>query len=262
MIDMSTLNFEFFYKWVLDNLEINLNAYKEKQLQRRIGTVMKQAGAATLEEYARSISTDEIIKKQFLDYITINVTEFFRNKDLFENFELMVNTHLSVKFDALKIWSAACSIGAEPYSLAIIMEKNNIKLKQKILATDIDTTILERAGKGYFREGELKNVSLVDKETYFTKDDGYYTIHRSIRDKVQFKQHDLVQENYESGFHAIVCRNVTIYFKSEVKDEIYRKMADSLVKGGLLFTGATETIYQPDQYGLRKVASFIYEKIV
>ncbi|MFC6465711.1 CheR family methyltransferase [Marinilactibacillus sp. GCM10026970] len=258
---MATLNFDFFYEWVLSNLNINLNAYKEKQLQRRIGTIMKQSGATTLEEYAKNISKDEILKKQFLDYITINVTEFFRNKDLFDNFELMINTHLSPKFKELKIWSAACSIGAEPYSLAMIAQKNNIKLKQKIIATDIDRTILDRAAKGYYRDNELKNVSLVDKSTYFDFKDGYYCIQNAIKQKVQFKQHDLVQDKYEKGFHAIVCRNVTIYFKSDVKDEIYLKMADSLVTGGLLFTGATETIYQPEKYQLRKIASFIYEKI-
>lgn len=258
---MATLNFDFFYEWVLSNLNINLNAYKEKQLQRRIGTIMKQSGATTLEEYAKNISKDEILKKQFLDYITINVTEFFRNKDLFDNFELMINTHLSPKFKELKIWSAACSIGAEPYSLAMIAQKNNIKLKQKIIATDIDRTILDRAAKGYYRDNELKNVSLVDKNTYFDLKDGYYCIQNAIKQKVQFKQHDLVQDKYEKGFHAIVCRNVTIYFKSDVKDEIYMRMADSLVTGGLLFTGATETIYQPEKYQLRKIASFIYEKI-
>lgn len=258
---MSTLNYDYFYEWVLKNLNINLNAYKEKQLQRRIGTIMKQSGAATLEEYAKIISLDATMKKQFLDYITINVTEFFRNKDLFENFELMVNTHLSTKFNDLKIWSAACSIGAEPYSLAIIMEKNNIKLKQKILATDIDLTILDRAKKGYFRENELKNVSIVDKTNYFDFKDGYFMLQNSIKSKVQFKQHDLVQDKFDTGFHVIVCRNVTIYFKSDIKDVIYKKMADSLLTGGLLFTGATETIYQPEKYGLRKIASFIYEKI-
>ncbi|MFL2098362.1 protein-glutamate O-methyltransferase CheR [Marinilactibacillus psychrotolerans] len=258
---MSTLNFDFFYEWVLSNLKINLNAYKEKQLQRRIGTIMKQAGATTLEEYATILSVDETLKKQFLDYITINVTEFFRNKDLFDNFELMINTHLSTKFDSLKIWSAACSIGAEPYSLAMIVKKNNIKLQQKIIATDIDLTILERAKKGYFKENELKNVSLVDKDTYFDFKDGYYTIQSDIKNKVQFKQHDLVQGRYEQNFHVIVCRNVTIYFKNDIKDKIYLKMADSLVTGGLLFTGATETIYQPEKYGLKKIASFIYEKV-
>ncbi|WP_208560878.1 CheR family methyltransferase [Marinilactibacillus kalidii] len=258
---MATLNFDFFYEWVLSNLNINLDAYKEKQLQRRIGTIMKQSGSTTLEEYAKIISTDEAIKKQFLDYITINVTEFFRNKDLFENFELMLNTHLSPRFKELKIWSAACSIGAEPYSLGMIIQKNDIKLQQKIIATDIDRTILDRAAKGYYRENELKNVSLTDKATYFELKDGYYYIQESVKRKIQFKQHDLVQDRYEKGFHAIVCRNVTIYFKSDVKDEIYKKMSESLVTGGLLFTGATETIYQPEKYNLRKVASFIYEKI-
>jgi chemotaxis protein methyltransferase CheR len=257
---MTALNFDFFYEWVHENLDINLNAYKEKQLQRRIGTIMKQAGATTLEEYSTIILQDEIVKKQFLDYITINVTEFFRNKDLFDKFEELMIEELSPKFGPLKIWSAACSIGAEPYSLAMIMKRNNLKINQKILATDIDQTILDRAKLGYFRQHELKNVAQIDKETFFTEKETVFHLDESIKQMVNFKKHDLVQDTYESGFHVVVCRNVTIYFKSEVKEAIYQRISDSLVTGGLFFTGATETIYQPEKFGLKKVASFIYQK--
>lgn len=258
---MTTLNFKFFYEWVSTNLEINLDAYKEKQLQRRIGTIMRQSGAATLEEYSSIIAKDEAIKKQFLDYITINVTEFFRNKDLFEKFEELINTKLSPQFGSLKIWSAACSIGAEPYSLAMIMKRNNIRLQGRILATDIDQTILNHAKEGYFRATELKNVPLIDKERYFKKDGTSFYVDEKIKQNVLFKRHDLVKDSYEKGFHVIVCRNVTIYFKSEVKEQIYQKISDSLVVGGLFFTGATETIYRPERFGMKKVASFIYEKV-
>lgn len=258
---MTTLNFDFFYKWVNNNLEINLDAYKEKQLQRRIGTIMRQSGATTLEEYSTIIAQDDIIKKQFLDYITINVTEFFRNKELFEKFEELITTKLSPKFGSLKIWSAACSIGAEPYSLAMIMDRNKIKIQGKIVATDIDQTILDRAREGFFRTTELKNVPIIDKERYFRKEDSAFYVDEKIKQQVLFKRHDLVRNPYEKGFHVVVCRNVTIYFKSEIKDEIYQKISDSLVVGGLFFTGATETIYRPERYGMKKVASFIYEKV-
>lgn len=261
MNKMTALNYDFFYKWVYSNLEINLDAYKEKQLQRRIGTIMRQAGASTLEEYSTIIQKDEVIKKQFLDYITINVTEFFRNKDLFDNFEALITKELSPKFGSLKIWSAACSIGAEPYSLAMIMKRNKIKAQKKILATDIDRTILDRAKIGEFREPELKNISEEDKQTYFKQEDHLYKLDSSIKQMVQFKRHDLVQESYEKGFHVVVCRNVTIYFKTEIKEDIYKRISESLVPGGLFFTGATETIYQPERFGLKKVASFIYEKM-
>lgn len=255
------LNFDFFYKWVRENLNIDLNAYKEKQLQRRIGTVMKSAGAESLEEYAKLISKDEEVRKIFLDYITINVTEFFRNQEIFDDFESVVREKLIPEFGNLKMWSAACSIGSEPYSLAMILERNNMQRKGQILATDIDNKILERAKKAIYKENEMKNLTQEDIKKYFQlKEDGYH-LNQDIKNMVNFKKHDLILDKYDKGFHAVVCRNVTIYFKNEAKDEIYKKINESLVPGGVFFTGATESIYNPGEFGFRKLSTFIYEKI-
>ncbi len=255
------LNFDYFYGWAKTKLNIDLDAYKQKQLQRRITTVMKNGGATTLEEYAKLIEKDPGIKKQFLDYITINVTDFFRNKDIFSEFEKIVKTHLNPKFGPLKIWSAACSIGSEPYSLGIIMDKNNLRLSGKMLATDIDDGVLERAREGSYKEAEIKNLDSGDLKKYFKLEDGQYKVDSKIKNMVDFKKHDLILGRYGTGFHIIICRNVTIYFKSDVKDEIYKKFNDALVPGGVLFTGATESIYNPEKLGFRKLSTFIYEKI-
>ena len=255
------LNFDKFYDFTKRKLNLELTAYKQKQLQRRITTVMKSSGADTLEEYARLIEKDPEVKQKFLDYITINVTEFFRNRDIFDGFEKIVKEDLVKKFGALKIWSAACSIGSEPYSLGIIMDKNNLRLKDKILATDIDDEILNRAKKGSYKEAEIKSVDSSDLKKYFTEKDKFYTIDPKIRNMINFKKHDLILGRYETGFHIIICRNVTIYFTNEVKDEIYKKFNDSLVPGGVLFTGATESIYNPEKLGFRKLSTFIYEKV-
>jgi chemotaxis protein methyltransferase CheR len=255
------LNFEQFYDYVRNELNLDLNAYKEKQLQRRITTVMKSSGVSTLEDYSKLITRDEAIRTKFLDYITINVTEFFRNKDIFTDFETILTNSLIPKFKDIKIWSAACSIGAEPYSLAIILDKNNIRPKEKIVATDVDDKILARAKIGAFKDFEIKNLDKKDLDKYFTEKDNKYYINNNIKNMVSFKKHDLILDNYERGFHAIICRNVTIYFKSDAKDEIYRKFNESLVKGGVLFTGATETIYNPIEFGFKKISTFIYEKI-
>lgn len=254
------LNFEFFYEWTKKNLHLNLDGYKEKQLQRRIATVMKNNGAATLEDYAVQIKKDPEAKKKFLDYITINVTDFFRNQDIFEEFEDQLVNNLALAFPSLRIWSAACSIGAEPYSLAMILDKHGIKTKEKILATDIDETILNRARQGIYTASEMKNVQATDWEAYFEQKGEAYQLAANIKNQVTFQKHDLIADPYPGNFHVVVCRNVTIYFKNDVKDEMYRKFSESLVPGGLLFTGATETIYDPKTYGLKKIASFIYEK--
>ena len=255
------LNFDIFYAWVNEHVGIDLAAYKEKQLQRRIATVMKQSGVHTLEEYALLIGKDEHVKQQFLNYITINVTEFYRNKELFEEFERMIVEYLKPTFGALNMWSAACSIGSEPYSMAMISDKHHIQLEKKILATDIDEPILERAKAGIYKEHELKNISLIDKQRYFKKEDAVYILEERIKQQVRFQKHDLILGAYEKNFHAIVCRNVTIYFKNEVKEKIYQQFSDSLVQGGVFFTGATETIYRPNEFGFKKIAPFIYQKM-
>lgn len=256
-----TWNFEQFYNWAERTLNLDLHSYKEKQLQRRINTIMTRSGAASLREYSGLIVENPDIKQDFFDYITINVTDFFRNENLFDEFEKLLIEELHPEFGQLKIWSAACSIGSEPYSLAIIMENQRIPLKEKIIATDIDDKILERAREGIYNENELKNVSDQMITQYFTKEGKKYHLKPIIKDYVRFSKHDLLLDPYEKNIHVIVCRNVMIYFKEEAKSEIYRKFSESLVTGGVLFTGATESIHDPGQYGLEKAGSFMYRKM-
>ena len=255
------LDFEFFYKWVKSNLNIDLDAYKENQLQRRIGTVMRSAGVDTLQEYAKLIGSDIETKRIFLDYITINVTEFFRNKEIFKEFEDVLVNVLVPKFKNVKIWSAACSIGSEPYSIAMIMDRHNLTKNRKIVATDIDDNILKRAKSGTYKQHETKGLTKGDLDKHFTCVDNTYTIFDNLKQIISFKKHDLILDKYEGGFHAVVCRNVFIYFKDEAKNEIYKRIYDSLVPGGVFFIGATESIYNPKDFGFKKMSTFIYEKV-
>lgn len=255
-----TREFETFYLWASQYLGLNLGAYKEQQLQRRIYTVMGQAGATSLQQYSTLIEKNEETRQRFLDYITINVTDFFRNPELFNEFEELLASELSPKFGKLKIWSAACSIGSEPYSLAMLVQKNNLQLESKILATDIDHKVLNHAREGNYKEYELKNMHEDLINRYFIKQNDSFLLDSSIKQMVHFKKHDLLVDSFQKNFHAIVCRNVIIYFKKEVKEELYKKFSESLVPGGILFTGATETIYKPEIYGLKKIGKFIYQK--
>lgn len=256
-----TWGFKQFNNWAERHLKLDLHSYKEKQLQRRINTIMTRSGAVSLREYSELITQDAVIKQDFFDYITINVTDFFRNENLFDEFEKLLIEELHPEFGRLKIWSAACSIGSEPYSLAIIMENQRIPLDGKILATDIDDKILERAREGIYNENELKNLSNQMMNQYFVKEGKKYHLKPKIKDYVRFSKHDLLLDPYERNVHVIVCRNVMIYFKEEAKNEIYRKFSESLVTGGVIFTGATESIHDPGQYGLEKAGSFMYRKI-
>jgi chemotaxis protein methyltransferase CheR len=253
--------FNYFYDFVYRELNLNLNSYKDAQMQRRILSVMKKSGAKDMIEYSKLISKDEKIRKEFLDQVTINVTEFFRNKDMFLQLEKIIVNTTSKKFNKLKIWSAACSNGAEPYSIAIMLDRNNLLNKAEIIATDIDKEVLSKARDGKYKETELKGLDKDLLSKYFAKDSEYYRIAENLRKKVNFKRHDLLLDKYERDCQLIVCRNVTIYFKQDVKDEVYKKFSESLVSGGILFIGATEGIYNPKEFGLMKVATCIYEKM-
>lgn len=255
------MEFNEFHKWVHRELGINLSAYKPEQLNRRITSLMGRVGVPSLDEYTRVIKSNPEQRQKFLDFITINVTEFFRNPELFKEVEELIKTYQITQSKNLKIWSAACSIGCEPYSLAIILDKVARNGSHTIIATDIDNTILSRAKIGQYTSSEIKNVKNEDLNKYFEKVDDKYCISNSIKSMITFKRHDLILDNYDSNFDLIVCRNVVIYFNNDIKQEIYKKFSNSLKPGGLLFVGATESIYNYKDFGLEKASTFIYRKV-
>lgn len=255
------MDMAYFEQWVLKEFNINLSAYKSNQLHRRIKSLMSRVGVNSIEDYIVLLKKDNLQRQKFLDFITINVTEFFRNPDIFEELKGILKEKLLPRNNILKIWSAACSIGAEPYSIAIYLDELSKGVKHKILATDIDNTIIERAKKGEYAASEVKNVKREYLNKYFILKDDKYIINSDIKSMVYFKKHDLILESYESNFDLIVCRNVVIYFNQDIKNNIYIKFSQSLKKGGLLFVGATESIYNFKDYGFEKASTFIYRKI-
>lgn len=254
------MDFSQFHQWVHKELGINLSAYKPTQLNRRIESLMTRLGVKSLEEYTKLIKTDKDHRQRFLDFITINVTEFFRNPELFDELEAILKKE-SAANNSLKIWSAACSIGCEPYSISMILNNVSPNGRHKILATDIDSTILQKAKLGEYTDNEMKNVKPRELERYFKKVKDKYYIEQSVKNMVTFKKHDLILDSYENNFDLIVCRNVVIYFNVDVKNDIYKRFAASLKKGGLLFVGATESIYNYKDFGFEKASTFIYRKL-
>ncbi len=255
------MDLAYFEQWALKEFNINLSAYKSNQLHRRILSLMSRVGVNSVDEYIALLRKDSSQKQRFLDFITINVTEFFRNPEIFEELKTKIKSELLTKSNGLKIWSAACSIGAEPYSLAMIMDDLSPNGRHKITATDIDATILQKAKAGEYSYSEVKNVNKEFLNKYFNISGDKYIIDSRIKNMVTYKKHDLILEPYEKDFDLIVCRNVVIYFNQDVKDEIYRKFSASLKKGGLLFVGATESIYNYKEYGFDKASTFIYRKL-
>ncbi len=254
------MDFTKFESFILREFNLDLSGYKSAQLHRRILTIMSRAGAKDLDEYMVLIKKDKVIREKFLDYVTINVTEFYRNPQIFQELEKIIKSELSYN-RPLKIWSAACSIGAEPYSISMMLKEMTPSVRHKILATDIDTNILIRAKAGEYVSGDIKNIPKTQLHKYFKHEGEKFIINQEVKDLVTFKKHDLILDSYEGGFDIIVCRNVVIYFTNEVKEKIYEKFSKALNPGGLLFIGATESIYGYKNFGFEKLSTFIYKKI-
>lgn len=248
-------------KWIYKELRIDLSAYKSNQMNRRLTNFISRSGAISVNEYINMLDKSPELRKKLTDFITINVSEFFRNKELFADFgDKVKKLLLKDNHRRLKIWSAACSNGAEPYSVAMILDRLTPGVKHTIIGTDIDTTILETAKRGEYGPNDIRNVDRDMLNKYFAVNGNKYMLNREIREMVQFKKHDLILDSYEKGFDIILCRNVVIYFTTEVKDKLYRKFYQSLNPGGLLFVGATESIYNYIEFGFEKASTFIYQK--
>ena len=247
---------------VYHKLGIDLSLYKEAQMRRRLTSLRNKRGYRSFSTYFKAIQTDHELLREFLNRVTINVTEFYRNPKRWEVLRDKVIPELIKQNNSLNIWSAACSSGEEPYSLAIMLNEHFSHVKASILATDIDETILNRAKEGKYSEADLKNVSEQEKKKYFTFKDDTYQVNLSLKRNITFKKHDLLIDRYPSRMDLIVCRNVLIYFTDEAKEEIYQRFSETLRKDGILFVGSTEQIFQPQNYGLQLYDTFFYQKII
>lgn len=241
-------------------LGIDLNLYKEAQMKRRITTLRNKRGFSNFTSYYKALNTEEILLKEFIDRLTINVSEFYRNPKRWDMLQSEILPLLIKQNNKLKVWSAACSTGEEPYSLAMMLEEHFPQASIQILATDIDGKVLNKAKKGVYQEQSLKELSPYMKKKYFTKQHDLYMVDERLKKRITFKEHNLLADNYPAHMDLIVCRNVLIYFTDEAKNLIYQNFSKALNKNGVLFVGSTEQIFSPTKYNLSLVETFFYQK--
>jgi len=254
-------DYEYFKKEVFALTSIDLNAYKEKQMKRRIDTLITKNGITGYDKYVQALKADKALFEEFVNYITINVSEFYRNPDQWKMLDETIIPELIKRFGKnLKIWSAACSTGDEPYSLVMALSRH-IPLSQiKIIATDLDKQVIAKAKVGLYGEKSIVSVPEDLKKKYFTQVGPSYKISDEIKARVEFKEHNLLKDTYPSDCHLIVCRNVLIYFTEEAKEEVFIKFQKNLKNGGFLFIGSTEQIINHREIGFERKSSFFYEK--
>ncbi len=254
-------DYEYFKKEIMALTSIDLNAYKEKQMKRRIDTLIAKHKIVGYDKYVQALRTDKPKFEEFVNYITINVSEFYRNPDQWKVLENTVFPELIKRFGKnLKIWSAACSTGDEPYSLVMALSRHLPLNQIKVFATDLDKQVIAKAKVGLYAEKSITGVPDDLKRKYFTQVGPSYKISDEIKARVEFKEHNLIKDIYPTDCHLIVCRNVLIYFTEEAKDEVFRKFHKSLSKSGVLFIGSTEQIMNYKEIGYERKSSFFYEK--
>lgn len=256
------MDYEGFKSSVFRMTGIDLSAYKEAQMKRRIETLIRKNKIDGYDNFVAAIKSDKDLFEEFVNYLTINVSEFYRNPDQWEQLDKVFIPELVSKFGSnLKIWSAACSTGDEPYSLVMALSKHIPLNRIKIIATDIDKQVIAQAKTGLYLEKSLAGVPKDLKDKYFTKVGNSYQISDAIKSRVEFREHNLLKDKYIDGCHLIVCRNVLIYFTDEAKEKIYMNFNNSLVSDGLLFIGSTEQIMNHRDLGYERRNSFYYQKV-
>lgn len=261
MRDLVENSWEWFIDRFLKLSQIDLTAYKRPQMERRINSFMRSAGASDYKSFLELIKNDALLYRRFLEHITINVSEFFRNANHWSILQNEVLPLLLKDRKSLRIWSAGCSTGEEPYSLAMLCREQRIPLTEEIFATDLDQDVLNKATQGIYSSKAAQGIPPAYLNRYFSSQGDKYQASEDIRKMVKFKRHDLLRDTFGRNFDLILCRNVVIYFTEETKNRLYQRFTDSLTSGGVLFIGSTEQIFQARELGLKTIATFFYQKV-
>ncbi|AKL95396.1 chemotaxis protein methyltransferase CheR [Clostridium aceticum] len=253
--------YSIFKDKIYKKIGINLSSYKERQMKRRIESLISRNNFNSYEKYFEALNTNAKLLEEFINYLTINVSEFYRNPQQWETLEKEILPNLFKNKNKLKLWSAACSTGEEPYSLAMLLTKF-LPLKDiRIIATDIDEGALNKANVGIYSKKSLESLPKEFVDKYFQKIAESYKISEDIKNTITFKKHNLLESPYPDNCDLVICRNVMIYFTEETKNEMYHKFYNSLNNNGVLFVGSTEQIILPHRYKLTPLKTFFYSKM-
>ncbi len=241
---------------------IDLNAYKN-QIHRRVHMLMQRWNINNYEEYFDIIKQNDSKLREFLDYLTINVSEFFRNPNKWwELRDIILPTILKDRpSKKVKIWSAGSATGEEPYSLAILSLEAKLSSAHPVLATDIDEGAISIAKRGSYLKRQLINTPDEYLNRYFrTSDNETYNVTEDVKSRVNFQRINLIEDTFLSDFDLILCRNVVIYFSSETKVNLYKKFSKALRPGGYLLVGSTEQIFDYRKLGFESAGAFLYRR--
>lgn len=234
---------------ILEDTGFDIRQYKERPLKRRLAVRLRSCKLAGYRDYADLLASDPQEYPKLFDSLTINVTKFYRNPESYQAVAQDVLPVLSEGWDQrmpLSFWSAGCSSGEEPYSMAIMwaefQRRQGLSGQAAVAATDIDRACLEKARLGVYEWSCLDEMprDLVDR--HFSKEGGKYAVSPEIRKLVRFQRAELLEPSPFRQVDLIFCRNVLIYFNRASQETVFRHFRQSLKPGGFLVLGKVETM--------------------
>ena len=247
----SFIDVNFLKRVIQHRIGVDLSGYKDDFIRRRVYSRMLSCNVKDINQYLKLLEKNDEEKRRFLDSLDINVSQFFR--DLFvwrivrEKVVKELMKHMISRKTSIKIWSAGCAHGQEPYTIAMIVSdvcrELNINPSVKIYATDIDDDALKKAKLGFYKQEEVKDVPYFFLKEYFQPEGGGYRVKSEIRNLVFFRKHDLISDPPLLFVNTIFCRNVFIYFSREKQKNVLLKFYQCLYKPAYLILGATENLW-------------------
>jgi chemotaxis protein methyltransferase CheR len=228
-----------------ETVGLDCDGYREEYLKRRLAVRLRATGANTYRRYVRYLKKNPAEYTLVVNNLVINYTAFFRDRDVYVYLEKALLPKL-LKSDEVRVWSAGCATGEEPYSLAILFQKLlGMKLPSSqvtIFASDLDEAALAYAVKGEYTLKQLKGLesSLVTK--YFSRKGTSYRVKDCVRQLVRFEKQDLMKPSLHKGFDLILCRNVMIFFSRESQQQIHMNFYNALREEGYLVIGKSEIL--------------------
>lgn len=238
-----------------ENYKYDFSNYAISSLKRRIIRFLDMYKIPSMAVLIDKIKADVAFFKTFLNELTVNVTEMFRDPSLWRDLREKILPNLFSTQDTIKIWHAGCSSGEEVYSMCILLKENGWLDKAKIWATDIDENIISKAKNAKYN---LKNMQEVNEKNYirfegpkklsdyYKEENGLAIMDTSLVQNVTYRTHDLVKSGVFNKFDLILCRNVMIYFNQQLQNEVFKMFHESLFNYSYFIIGAKESLIWSD----------------
>lgn len=264
--------FDDLEEFIINQLEFSIGHYNEDYVKRRVHSRIRRSDADSYSEYLRYLGTTPQEQKELLDAFSINVTGFFRNPGVWKEIRKILRKKTQENDGAIRVWSAGCADGREPYSIALLARADDRIDDDRItiLATDINKAALVKAEKGVYEQSTTNDLHdqlsfLNNYEAYIDveEDEGKFTVSDSVKELVDFRQHDIIRGKRRHGFDLVLCRNLFIYINSEHQEDVFTHVSDALEPGGYLVVGKSETVPKSimDQFNAENMRMRIYKRI-